>query len=82
MQPPVDSNNSCNAMKNHGIKRVFFDTFFQKKATAQFFPNNYIQSVSENFSSCYFTGKELDSETGYGYMGMWGKWRKRGIHFR
>lgn len=69
MQPPVDSNSSCNAMKNHGIKRLFFDTFFQKKATAQFFPNNYTQSVSENFSSCYFTGKERDEETGYGYFG-------------
>ena len=24
MQPPVDSNSSCDAMKNHGIKRVFW----------------------------------------------------------
>ena len=58
-----------NAMNHHGVKEAFFDTFFQKKATAQLSANAYTQSISENFSRFSFTGKERDEETGYGYFG-------------
>ena len=58
-----------NAMNHHGVKEAFFDTFFQKKATAQLSANVYTQSVSENFGRFSFTGKERDEETGYGYFG-------------
>ena len=58
-----------NAMNHHGVKEAFFDTFFQKKATAQLSAKVYTQSVSENFGRFSFTGKERDEETGYGYFG-------------
>ena len=58
-----------NAMNHHGVKEAFFDTFFQKKATAQLSADAYTHSISENFSRFSFTGKERDEETGYGYFG-------------
>ncbi len=69
MQPSIDSNPSCDAMKTHGMKGAFFCTFSSKKATAKLLPNNYTQSISEKFTRCSSTGKERDEETGYGYFG-------------
>ena len=48
---------------------VFFDDFFSKKAICKNNANGYIQSTSDGFPPCYFTGKEKDEETGYGYFG-------------
>ena len=48
---------------------VFFDDFFSKKAICKNNANGYIQSTSDGFSTCSFTGKEKDEETGYGYFG-------------
>ena len=63
MSPVGNTPLQKNAMNHHGVKEAFFDTFFQKKATAQ------LQSIFENFSRFSFTGKERDEETGYGYFG-------------
>ena len=43
-----------NAMNHHGVKEAFFDTFFQKKATAQLSADAYTHSISENFSRFSF----------------------------
>ncbi len=48
---------------------VFFDDFFSKKAIWRNGANSYIQSTSDGFLLCSFTGKERDEETGYGYFG-------------
>ena len=48
---------------------VFFDDFFSKKAICKNNANGYIQSTSDGFPPCSFTGKERDEETGYGYFG-------------
>ena len=48
---------------------VFFDDFFSKKAICKNNANGYIQSTSDGFPPCSFTGKEKDEETGYGYFG-------------
>lgn len=69
MSPVGNTPLQKNAMNHHGESEAFFDTFFQKKATSQLLPDDYTQSISGNFSSCYFTGKERDEETGYGYFG-------------
>ena len=48
---------------------VFFDDFFSKKAIYKNDTNGYIQSTSDGFPPCSFTGKEKDEETGFGYFG-------------
>ena len=48
---------------------MFFDDFFSKKAICKNDTNGYIQSTSDGFPTCSFTGKEKDEETGYGYFG-------------
>jgi RHS repeat-associated protein len=48
---------------------VFFDTFSSKSGLEPTFVNNYNQGCSIDFPCCSFTGKEKDSETGYGYFG-------------
>ena len=58
-----------NAMNYHGVGEALFCTFPSKKATSRNYRNDYTQSISENFSRFYFTGKERDEETGYGYFG-------------
>ena len=53
----------------HGAGRVFFCLFSSKKTTTPLPSIDYTQSLSEDFPRCYFTGKERDEETGYGYFG-------------
>jgi len=48
---------------------VFFYAFSSKKAETKIPWNHSIQSCSEDFQCCSFTGKERDEETGYGYFG-------------
>ena len=63
------SSSRGNTISNDGILRECFDTFSSKSGLTQTFINNYNQSCSINFPCCSFTGKEKDSETGYGYFG-------------
>ena len=58
-----------NAMLKDGIWGVFFYAFSSKKAETKIPWNHSIQSCSEDFQCCSFTGKERDEETGYGYFG-------------
>ena len=58
-----------NAMLKGGIWGVFFYAFSSKKAETKIPWNHSIQSCSEDFQCCSFTGKERDEETGYGYFG-------------
>ena len=58
-----------NAMLKGGIWGVFFYAFSSKKAETKIPWNHSIQSCSEDFQCCSFTGKEKDEETGYGYFG-------------
>ena len=69
MSPVGNTPLQKNAMNHHGVGEVFFCTFPSKKATSRNYRNDYTQSISENFSRFYFTGKERDEETGYGYFG-------------
>lgn len=69
MSPVGNTPLQKNAMNHHGVGEVFFCTFPSKKATSRNYINDYTQSISENFSRFYFTGKERDEETGYGYFG-------------
>ena len=56
-------------MSRCGILRVYFDTFSSKSGHETTFTNDYVQSCSIDFRRCSFTGKEKDSETGFGYFG-------------
>ena len=56
-------------MLKGGIWGVFFYAFSSKKAETKIPWNHSIQSCSEDFQCCSFTGKERDEETGYGYFG-------------
>lgn len=58
-----------NTMSKCGILCVCFDTFSSKSGHEITLINNYNQSCSIDFRCCSFTGKEKDSETGYGYFG-------------
>ena len=58
-----------NSMFKGGFLRVQFDVFSSKNAVLQILWNYDKQSSSEDFQSCSFTGKERDTETGYGYFG-------------
>ena len=57
------------AMLEGGIGGAFFDAFSSKKAESRILWNDDIQSCSEDFQCCSFTGKERGEETGYGYFG-------------
>ena len=56
-------------MSKCGILRVHFDTFSSKKEHGQMLWSSCATASSEDFATCSFTGKELDTETGYGYFG-------------
>ena len=53
----------------HGAGRVVFCLSPSKKTTTPLPSIGYTQSISKDFPRCYFTGKERDEETGYGYFG-------------
>ena len=59
---------SC-SMDKGGCEEVHFCTFFSKNAKGKYLPIGYRLNTYNEFSCCYFTGKEKDSETGYGYFG-------------
>ena len=48
---------------------MFFDAFSSKKGSWIIHINSCGQSCCILFPCCYFTGKEKDEETGYGYFG-------------
>lgn len=58
-----------NTMSRCGILRVYFDAFSSKSGHETTFTNDYVQSCSNDFRRCSFTGKERDEETGFGYFG-------------
>ena len=62
-------NSTCLMMPKHGILSMFFDAFSSKKDSWKIHINSYGQSCCIIFPCCYFTGKEKDEETGYGYFG-------------
>ncbi len=62
-------NSTCLMMPKHGISSMFFDAFSSKKGSWKIHINSCGQSCCIIFPCCYFTGKEKDEETGYGYFG-------------
>ena len=52
-----------------GAEGSFFFTISSKNATCRFNICNCVQDISNNSVSFTFTGKEKDSETGFGYFG-------------
>ena len=60
---------SSNAVPCGGAEGSFFFTISSKNATCRFNICNCVQGISNNSVSFTFTGKEKDSETGYGYFG-------------
>ena len=62
-------NSTCLMMPKHGILSMFFDAFSSKKGSWKIHINSCGQSCCIIFPCCYFTGKERDAETGYGYFG-------------
>ena len=62
-------NSTCLMMPKHGILSMFFDAFSSKKGSWKIRLNSCGQSCCIIFPCCYFTGKEKDEETGYGYFG-------------
>ena len=62
-------NSTCLMMPKHGILSMFFDAFSSKKGSWKIHINSCGQSCCSIFPCCYFTGKERDEETGYGYFG-------------
>ena len=65
----IHINSSSRSAIVSNCSEVFFDDFFPKNAMEQTCINNCTQNNSDDFSSCSFTGKERDEETGYGYFG-------------
>ena len=65
----IHINSSSRSAIVSNCSEVFFDDFFSKKAICKNDTNGYIQSTSDGFPTCSFTGKEKDEETGYGYFG-------------
>ena len=59
---------SC-SMDKGGCEEVHFCTFFSKNAKEKYLPIGYRLNTYNEFFYCYFTGKEKDTETGYGYFG-------------
>ena len=60
---------SSNAVPCGGAEGSFFFTISSKNATCRFNICNCVQDTSNDSASFTFTGKEKDSETGYGYFG-------------
>ena len=60
---------SSNAVPCGGAEGSFFFTISSKNATCRFNICNCVQDISNDSASFTFTGKEKDSETGYGYFG-------------
>ena len=56
-------------MSKYGILRAHFDAFSSKNGYETTFTNDYEQGRFIVFECCSFTGKERDSETGFGYFG-------------
>ena len=69
MQPSINTTIRKNDVYSYGIREAFFSTFSSKKATGTILAFACRQRFSSVSASCSFTGKELDSETGYGYHG-------------
>ena len=69
MQTAADTLQREHAMVSHGMGMVHFDTFSSKKEHGQMLWSSCATASSEDFATCSFTGKELDTETGYGYFG-------------
>ena len=60
---------SSNAVPCGGAEGSFFFTISSKNATCRFNICNCVQDISNDSASFTFTGKEKDSETGFGYFG-------------
>ena len=61
---------TCSCSTDKGVcEEVHFCTFFSKNAKGKYLPIGYRLNTYNEFSCCYFTGKEKDTETGYGYFG-------------
>ena len=61
---------TCSCSTDKGVcEEVHFCTFFSKNAKGKYLPIGYRLNTYNEFSCCYFTGKEKDAETGYGYFG-------------
>lgn len=65
--PPIHIHG--NAIGKYGVGVIFFDTFSSRSEYGTTVTNDYEQSCSIDLKCCYFTGKERDKETGYGYFG-------------
>ena len=69
MQPSINTTIRKNDVYSYGIREAFFSTISSKNVTGRILAFACRQRFSSVSASCSFTGKELDSETGYGYYG-------------
>ena len=69
MQPARAISEHKRTMPRHGLGLAYSGPFFSKNATRQPFIIHSARISSTRYMVCSFTGKERDSETGYGYFG-------------